>query len=187
MRVHNLGPWGAGCLRNALSGVGLCFADSSSMNPLNPSNLLQDDVIYSQYLNYGASNESKVDEAKLDTKTDDTKTSSDETKSPEPTTSANQPKPTQQTSQESRKIANADPSVAQRRANLNRRVSKGYVKEPAKSLLLAGRASLRRGHRGEQVQTLQQKLNAAGITPKLAEDGLLGPKTQKAIMDFQKK
>ncbi|MBL8923115.1 MAG: CHAP domain-containing protein [Myxococcaceae bacterium] len=43
-------------------------------------------------------------------------------------------------------------------------------------------ADLARGHSGPQVLELQKKLNAAGIQPPLKLDGLLGPKTEAALM-----
>lgn len=44
---------------------------------------------------------------------------------------------------------------------------------------------LRRGSRGEAVRGLQQRLNARGAT--LATDGLFGPLTQAAVMQFQQR
>lgn len=43
-------------------------------------------------------------------------------------------------------------------------------------------AALARGHSGAQVLDLQKKLNAAGIQPPLKLDGLLGPKTEAALL-----
>jgi hypothetical protein len=46
-------------------------------------------------------------------------------------------------------------------------------------------STLRRGDRGPAVLELQHKLNAAGAHPPLPTDGEFGPKTQKAVKDFQ--
>jgi len=46
-------------------------------------------------------------------------------------------------------------------------------------------ATLSRGHSGESVKDIQQRLNDAGIQPPLAVDGKLGPKTEAAIKQFQ--
>ncbi len=48
-----------------------------------------------------------------------------------------------------------------------------------------GGAALRFGHSGEDVRQIQRLLNQAGASPRLAEDGLLGPKTEAAIRRFQ--
>lgn len=63
----------------------------------------------------------------------------------------------------------------------------GYHDAPAASAVQAGTAAFKRGDAGQDVASLQKQLNAAGIKPPLAEDGLLGPKTEKAIKDFQAK
>jgi len=65
------------------------------------------------------------------------------------------------------------------------RIPKGYEKGPdALSDVRAGNG-LMRGHAGPAVADLQKQLNAAGMKPPLAEDGLLGPKTEAAIYKFQ--
>ncbi|GMU59493.1 MAG: hypothetical protein AMXMBFR34_12560 [Myxococcaceae bacterium] len=45
----------------------------------------------------------------------------------------------------------------------------------------AAGAALARGHGGERVLELQKRLNAAGANPRLAEDGLFGPKTEATL------
>ncbi|MCC6335557.1 MAG: peptidoglycan-binding protein [Myxococcales bacterium] len=42
-------------------------------------------------------------------------------------------------------------------------------------------AALARGHFGDRVKELQQRLNAAGLKPPLATDGLFGPATEAAL------
>ncbi len=46
----------------------------------------------------------------------------------------------------------------------------------------AAGAPLARGHGGDRVAELQQQLNAAGIKPSLATDGLFGPATEAALL-----
>ena len=50
----------------------------------------------------------------------------------------------------------------------------------------SGDASIRRGHSGQDVRSLQRMLNEAGARPPLDEDGLFGPKTQAAVRRFQR-
>jgi len=49
----------------------------------------------------------------------------------------------------------------------------------------SGANTIRRGHGGEEVRTLQRALNTAGIQPPLEEDGLFGPLTDAAVRQFQ--
>ncbi len=52
---------------------------------------------------------------------------------------------------------------------------------------VAGGAAIERGHGGREVQSLQRLLNEAGVTPRLDEDGLFGPKTQAAVRQLQQR
>lgn len=47
------------------------------------------------------------------------------------------------------------------------------------------RPQLRQGDRGEHVETLQKRLNAHGADPQLAEDGVFGSRTAKAVRAFK--
>jgi len=47
-------------------------------------------------------------------------------------------------------------------------------------------ATVRRGSKGETVRQLQQRLNAQGANPRLAEDGVFGPLTDAAVRAFQR-
>jgi peptidoglycan hydrolase-like protein with peptidoglycan-binding domain len=59
--------------------------------------------------------------------------------------------------------------------------------EPGPSLSQVAKGDgMMRGHSGQGVSDLQQKLNAAGMKPPLDVDGKLGPKTEAAIYKFQK-
>ena len=49
----------------------------------------------------------------------------------------------------------------------------------------AARPLVMRGSRGQGVKTLQQRLNARGQEPPLAVDGIFGPLTEAAVVDFQ--
>ncbi len=57
----------------------------------------------------------------------------------------------------------------------------------APALEHATRPLLERGSSGESVRDLQRRLNAAFGACVLAEDGIFGPETEKAVRDFQEK
>jgi len=44
---------------------------------------------------------------------------------------------------------------------------------------------LRRGMQGPSIKQVQERLNALGSSPRLNEDGIFGPLTERAVMDFQ--
>lgn len=62
---------------------------------------------------------------------------------------------------------------------------RAYHPGPSLAEVHSGAQTLARGHSGAGVRELQALLNAAGIEPRLAEDGLLGPKTQAALRQLQ--
>ncbi len=66
------------------------------------------------------------------------------------------------------------------------RKSSNYSPGPNSLNEVAGGATLSRGQSGPAVLDLQRKLNAAGMQPPLAEDGLFGPKTKAAVRAFQR-
>jgi len=45
---------------------------------------------------------------------------------------------------------------------------------------------LRRGMQGPSIRQVQEQLNALGVNPRLAEDGVFGPMTESAVMAFQR-
>jgi peptidoglycan hydrolase-like protein with peptidoglycan-binding domain len=59
-----------------------------------------------------------------------------------------------------------------------------YALGPSLIEVLAG-AELSRGHSGDAVRSLQERLNALGAEPPLAVDGLFGPKTEAALQGFE--
>lgn len=62
---------------------------------------------------------------------------------------------------------------------------RAYHPGPSLTEVQASARTLARGHSGAGVRELQALLNAAGIEPRLAEDGLLGPKTEAALRQLQ--
>lgn len=62
---------------------------------------------------------------------------------------------------------------------------RAYQPGPSLTEVQGGARTLARGHSGAGVRELQALLNAAGIEPRLAEDGLLGPKTEAALRQLQ--
>jgi peptidoglycan hydrolase-like protein with peptidoglycan-binding domain len=52
--------------------------------------------------------------------------------------------------------------------------------------VIQGVSVMMKGHSGQGVQDLQRILNQMGANPPLAEDGLFGPKTEAALVAFQK-
>jgi peptidoglycan hydrolase-like protein with peptidoglycan-binding domain len=60
----------------------------------------------------------------------------------------------------------------------------GYRAAPSVSAAKQG-DSIHKGQEGASVKTVQRQLNAAGAHPPLAEDGMFGPKTDRAVRQFQ--
>lgn len=74
-------------------------------------------------------------------------------------------------------------STSSSNSNL-RSVSSNY--RPAPTIEAARQDNyIKRGQEGASVRTVQQKLNAAGAHPPLDEDGMFGPKTDRAVRQFQ--
>jgi peptidoglycan hydrolase-like protein with peptidoglycan-binding domain len=69
---------------------------------------------------------------------------------------------------------------------LARSTRSAYRPGPSLDEVASGAATFERGHSGEDVRALQRLLNARGIGPQLAEDGLFGPKTERAVRRFQR-
>lgn len=69
-------------------------------------------------------------------------------------------------------------------ARLAPRTSSVYVEGPGLGAVVGGER-LTRGQSGEGVRGLQALLNRLGVQPPLAEDGLLGPKTEAALAGIQ--
>ena len=69
-------------------------------------------------------------------------------------------------------------------ARLAPRTSSAYVEGPGLGAVVGGER-LTRGQSGEGVRGLQALLNRLGVQPPLAEDGLLGPKTEAALAGIQ--
>lgn len=82
-------------------------------------------------------------------------------------------------------INNTSPTRTSNRSQ--RRTRHRYRPGPSMRDVAAGNATIRRGHSGEDVRSMQRALNAAGIRPPLDEDGLFGPKTQRALRQFQQR
>ncbi|MBN2361680.1 MAG: peptidoglycan-binding protein, partial [Deltaproteobacteria bacterium] len=61
---------------------------------------------------------------------------------------------------------------------------RGYTAAPSISAASHGDC-IKKGHEGASVKTVQHLLNAAGAHPPLAEDGMFGPKTDRAVRQFQ--
>jgi len=60
----------------------------------------------------------------------------------------------------------------------------GY--RPAPSVTAAKHGDfVKKGHEGASVKTVQKQLNAAGAHPPLEQDGMFGPKTDRAVRQFQ--
>lgn len=61
-----------------------------------------------------------------------------------------------------------------------------YAPAPSVDQVARGEATIARGAAGASVEAVQARLNAAGASPALREDGLFGPKTEAALVDFQR-
>jgi len=61
-----------------------------------------------------------------------------------------------------------------------------YATSPSAASVRSGEASFSRDHGGAPITDLQDRLNAAGASPQLAEDGKFGPRTQQAVENFQR-
>jgi len=70
--------------------------------------------------------------------------------------------------------------------SMNRATRQRYTQAPSQKAVSQGRGVLKRGHKGANVATLQNQLNAA-LGTKLKADGVLGPKTERALKQFQQK
>ncbi len=96
---------------------------------------------------------------------------------PPRTTPTQQTEQNQQTQQATQ--TNVPASLQESWAN-----SKSYQPGPASLDSVRSGQPLSRGQSGPAVLDLQRKLNAAGMKPPLAEDGLMGPKTEAAVRKF---
>jgi peptidoglycan hydrolase-like protein with peptidoglycan-binding domain len=61
-----------------------------------------------------------------------------------------------------------------------------YTPAPSADQVARGEATIGRGAAGASVEVVQARLNAAGASPALREDGLFGPKTEAALVGFQR-
>lgn len=61
-----------------------------------------------------------------------------------------------------------------------------YVPAPSLDQVRAGEGKIARGMSGDSVKEMQRKLNEAGANPPLALDGKFGPKTEAALLGFQR-
>ncbi|MBI2376187.1 MAG: peptidoglycan-binding protein [Deltaproteobacteria bacterium] len=78
-----------------------------------------------------------------------------------------------------------DPRLRQVLQNLNQQsLQQGLIPQSLHDVA-TGVSVLRRGDQNDAVRDLQRALNATGIQPPLAEDGIFGPKTEGALKGFQ--